>query len=326
MFNPNSDTYRYVENKMMLEKNEEWDTSGDNGIGDALWRTSLSYVAYKDPSLKEAILSCFRKFTMINKDGKHWYQGSRSADRFREDDVSRDQTILALSALKENGDLDELEEIGLHLPYELSRRFKMMPTMWIWIRAIVTKKKIWTFLFQTLELLEFLPSVLWDKILRKIMGWDTEYSQEWYLGVDTTIPFWSNEDGEWVYIEEGWDWVNNGQRLHNNHQHKRDVNFIYNFMCQLEYPEYALHLTSWMVYSSEDTFMKRILQRLGIWMAEKDNLLVRKLMGKEITQEEIDEYQPTRGYRWSSRYNGTSYTNYVEGDDAIYNILDKDIL
>lgn len=323
MFNPKSETYRYVEQNMMLVKNENWNPDGDNGIGDALWRTSLSYIAYKSGSLRDGILQCFRKFTMINRT-KYWYQGSRAFGRHCEDDVSRDQTILSLSSLKINGDDDILNEIGNHLPYKLSRRFVMGPTLWVWIKSITGKGKFYTYLFGLLEIIEFLPSVLWNKFIRKIMGWNKEYSQEWYLGFDNSIGFWSVDD-KWI-VNDDWYWVNNGQRLCSNHQYKVRKNKLYKILYTMEYPEYALHLTAWMVYCSDDTFFKKILQKLGIWLAEKDNLLIRKLLGDTITQEEIDKYKPTKGYRWSSRYNGTSYTNYLEGDDAIYNTIDKDLL
>lgn len=327
MFNPISDTFRFIKKNMMLEKNPSWNPDGDNGMGDALWRTSVSYIAYKDNILRDAIISCFRKFTMINRKNKYWYQGSRAFDRHCEDDVSRDQTILALTSLKINGDDEVLNEIANHLPYKLSRRFSMGPTLWIWIKAITGKGKFYTYLFGLLELIEFLPSVLWDKFLRKIMGWDKEYSQKWYMDVDYSIGFWTEIDGkeEWI-VNDDWYWVNNGQRLHSRHQHKKKHNKLYKILDAMEYPEYALHLTAWMVYVSDDTFFKKILQKLGIWLAEKDNLLVRKLLGDEVTQEEIDNFYPMECYRWSCRFNGTSYSNYVKGDDAIYNTIDKDVL
>ena len=32
------------------------------GEGDALWRTGLSYIAWKEPLMKEGILECYRPF------------------------------------------------------------------------------------------------------------------------------------------------------------------------------------------------------------------------------------------------------------------------
>lgn len=323
MFNSNSDTYRFVKQNMMLQKNADWDFNGDNGKGDALWRTAVSYIAYGSNTLKDGILQCFRKFTMINKK-KYWYQGSRAFDRYREDDVSRDQTILALSALKVRGDDEELKEIGKHLPYKLSRRFSMGPGMWFWIKAITTNKSSWHYVYQFVEALSFVPSVWLTKAIRLLLGLRKEYSQEWYMSVDHSIGFWS-VDGKWV-VNDDWYWVNNGQRLYSNHQHKTKKNFIYRFLQNLIYPDYALHLTSWMLYTSKDSLIKRILQKHAVWLTEKDNLLIRKLNGKKLDPSNISKYKPMNGFRWSSRLNKTSYFRYLDGDDATYNAIDKDIL
>jgi len=320
MLNLISDTFRFVKQNMMLTKNDK-----DNGKGDALWRTAISYIAYNDDNLKKGLLSCFRKFTMINRN-KYWYQGSRYCDRYCEDDVSRDQTILALSALKINDDKEELDEIALHLPYKLSRRFSMGPTLWIWIRAITGKGKFYTYLFGILELIEFLPSVLWNKFIRKMMGWNKEYSREWYLGYNNDMPFWTKENGKWEWIDKGFHWVNNGHKLYNSHIKKKEERWLYRTLYAMEYPEYALHLTSLMIYVSDDTFLKKILQKLVLWSAEEDNLFIRKLMGKEIKKEDVEKFNPSDAYRWSTRFNGNSYTYPLKNEDSIYNVIDKDLL
>lgn len=324
MFNPKSNTYRFVKNNMMLQKNEAWQIGGDNGQGDALWRTAMAYICYERRILKTGILFCFRKFKMINKK-KFWYQGARSCKRFREDDFSRDQTIMALTTLKINND-KELKEIGLKLPFRLSRRFRMGLTLWVWIRAITGKGKFYTYLFGVFELCEFLPSVLWNKFLRKIMGWNKEYSAEWYLGYDFSKGFWSYEDDKWIWKEGGCHMVNNGHKLYNAHLKKKQKNWFYRLMYTIEYPEYAMHLTAWMLYVSDDTFLKRFLQKLTVWLAEKDNLLIRLLAGVKVDKCKIEEFSSMKGYRWSVRFNGTSYTYYLKGDDTLYNTIDKDVL
>jgi len=318
MFNPVSDTYRYVKNNMMLVK--------DESVGDSLWRTSLSYIAYNNDILKNGILSCFRKFKMTNRK-KYLYQGCRYFNRYGEDDVSRDQVILALSSLKVNNNITELKEISTHLPFRLSRRFIMGPTMWIWVKSITSNKKFYTYLFGLLELIEFLPSVLLTKFIRRIMGWNKEYSQEWYCGYDINMDFWTFENNKWIWVKgKDYPWVNNSQKLYSSHQKKKDENWLYKAFGKVEYPEYALHLTSWLVYVSNNSILKRILQKLGIWLAEKDNLLIRLLMGDDVNFEDINKYKPVNHFRWSSRFNGTSYCYYLEYQDAIYNIIDKDIL
>jgi len=322
MFNPASDTYYFVKNNMMLEKVE---FGGDDGTGDALWRTGLSYSAYKDNSLKQSILSCYRKFTMINKKG-HLYQGSRYFGRDREDDVSRDQITISLASLKVNNDIDELKELTEHLPRKISRRFNTTITTRMWMKAISGKGKYYTVMFQLLELLELIPSLGINKIIRWMFGWNKQYSQEWYCGYDPSIPFWNKVDGKWVWETKGFEWVNNGHKLNNSHKKKTEERFFYRMFDNLLFPDYALHLASWMVYTSDDTFLKKILQKLILSSTEKDNLLIQILMGNYVSMERIEEYQPLQGYRWSCRFNGSSYMYYAVDDSKLYNIIDKDIL
>jgi len=103
MFNP---LIKYTHNffdmnfKMMLQQNSSWNPDGDNGKGDALWRTGIAYIAYGEQIIKEGIVSCYRPFDMINKESKKLYQAMRCSGRHREDDVSRDQTIMSLASLK----------------------------------------------------------------------------------------------------------------------------------------------------------------------------------------------------------------------------------
>lgn len=323
MFNPNSETYYYVKDNMMLVDDGDWT---DQGMGDALWRTGIAYITYKDQRLKDSILGCYRKFTMINKEDKYWYQASRYANRYREDDVSRDQVTVSLAALKVNGDEEELKEIVDHLPKRLSRRFKSTFVTRFWLKAITGKGNFYTFLFQLFELMELSVSFVNSKIIRWLFGWNKHYTQEWYCGYDQSIPFWTKENEEWKWIERGYHWVNNGHKLNNLYNKRLEESRLRRFADGLIFPDYATHLAAWMVYTSDDTFLKRMLQKLMLWYVEQDNLLIRLLMGGEVYNVEIEDYQPVRGYRWSVRFNGSTHKYYVEGDSMLYNPIDKDIL
>jgi hypothetical protein len=50
------------------------------------------------------------------------------------------------------------------------------------------------------------------------------------------------------------------------------------------------------------------------------------MFDKDVTKEEIDALKPMTGFRWTSRFDKSCYFDYLEGDDAKYNTLDKDIL
>jgi len=323
MFNQNSDTFRFFKKdiKMMLEKPESWQQG--YGEPDALFRTSLSYIAYGDPILKQGVVSCFTK---IFKGKKYYYQGARCYPRYGENDVSRDQTILALSSLKFNDNLDELNEIGRNLRYRLSKRFIMTPALWIWIRMICTDSKFYNILFGLMEIIELLPSVLWNKIVRKILKYDKQYTMDWYMGIDPTTGLWHNWDGKgWIFTPNV-DWANNGYKLYGANQKRLSENKILDLLDKTEFPEYAAHLGSWMISFMQNGFLKNILKKIMIWDIEKENYLLNMLMDNDVDIQKIDDYKPMWQFRWSSRFNGTYYTRYLEDDDAKYNVLDKDIL
>jgi len=325
MFNPNSNTYRFfdVNKKMMFEKPDSWMSPTSIGQDDACLRTSMSYISYGDKILKEGVLSCFRK--IIKKNGKYYYQGSRCYPQYGENDMSRDQTIIALSSLKFNGDESELKEIGRHLKFRLSKRFLMGPTLWIWIRMITSNSSWYRNLFGIFELIEFLPGILWNKLLRKILGYK-DRGDKWYMDIDPTTGLWHNWDGKgWIFTPNVSD-QNNGYKLYGLNEKMKYDNGVRRFFDSTDYPTYALHLTSWLVYPMKDCFLKRILCRLIKWEAEDDNLLLKLLSGQKVDNNLIENYRPMKTFRWSNRFNGTCYGEFLENDNAKYNVIDKDVL
>jgi len=327
MFSLNKDLWRFfdIDKKMMLEKPLNWENQNSNHEGDALWRTGISYIAYKEPIMKEGILECYRKYNMINKGDKYWYQAMRCTGRYREDDVSRDQTIMSLSALAINGDMDEFKNIVAHLPYTLSRRFKMTPGMWLWLKAVATKKKFYVILFGIFLTIEHLVSTILTKFVSRILKVNKEYSADEMMNVDDSTGFWFKRDNvKWVWLTD--KGVSDCKKMHGAYKKKLDENKFLNFLDMIRHPAYAIHLAAWMVYCIPDGFWKKTLNKIIWWSTEKQNLLIKKLVGKTVTQEEIEAWKPTYGFRWSSRWDGTGYADLLEGEDAIYNVIDKDIL
>jgi hypothetical protein len=324
MFNTTSKTYRFfdINKKMMFQTPEGWENPKNIGEADACHRTSMSYISYGDKILKEGILSCFTKVEKPN--GKYYYQGARCYPRYGENDMSRDQTIMALASLKFNGDEKELKEIGRHLRFRLSKRFLMGPTLWVWIRMATSKSKWWTNLFGIFELIEFVPGILWNKLLYKMLGYKDRDSL-WYMDVDPNTGLWHNWDGKgWVYDEKS-D-ANNGYKLYAITEKAKSESWFRKFLSSTDYPTYALHLTSWLVYFMEDCMLKKWLTGLIKWSVEKENLLLKLLSGQEVQDSQIDIYKPMKSNRWSDRFNGTCYQEYLKNDDSIYNVIDKDML
>lgn len=288
--------HRYFDEdtNMMLQQNPHWNPEGDNGKGDALWRTALAYITWQEPSMKQGILDCFRKFTMINKDGKYWYQAMRHTGRHREDDVSRDQTILAFASLKVNGDQDELNELLDHFPYKISRRFTQTPTMWFWLKDLRGSR--WAgYISLFLALIETTVSVTLNKLYESILGLK-EIHQDDY-----------------------------DHRLY--YKKKENWNRFQLFVDKIMWPGYAQHLMHWHVYTSSDNFIKRILEKLLLSYTEKGNLLFRLLCrDKTVTLEDINNYKPMNNWRWSIRMDGSSSSECSFNYDLSANQMDKDIL
>lgn len=261
-----------------------------SGAGDALIRTSLTYIAYKDSELKQSILKCFRKFTMIDQPNKYWYQASRCSNRYREDDVSRDQVILALSSLAVNKDFSELKEITQHLPFKLSRRFNMSLTMWVWVKYLQTDKKIWSDLHHIFNVLELIIAVPLTKFLRKKAKVDKYMAPGTFISDSTKNSIWYR---------------------------------IYN---KIQLPGYALHLKAWQYYTSNKKGAFATLNRaLMLSDVESDNYLMQELLGNCL---DSSDYKSISNWRPHLRLNGDNNGTvwYLKESEIEYNQLDKDIL
>ena len=164
-FNPNTG--------IMHEKAKPWEKWDEEwkefrGEFDALWRTGLAYITYNDADMKQAIINCFRKYTLMYDHETYWYQASRCSNRFSEDDVSRDQVLLALAALEYHKD-PEVSEIAKRLPYRLSRQFKMTISMKFWVNYLATRKKGWRNAFLVMQIIEWAISISLNKIIRPLI-------------------------------------------------------------------------------------------------------------------------------------------------------------
>ncbi len=286
--------FYFDEDKEMFLVNNfmEW-KKDDHGEYDSLWRAGISYIAYGTEKVKNGLLRAFRK----KKNGK--YQAARCNDRLGEDDVSRDQIIIAMSALKVRGDEKELKEIARNLPYKLSSRFNMTPNLWVWLRGI-TGCKVCDYLNQVYMLFELSISVLLNRFIKSQIK-PIEYTQD-----------------ELEY------------RLKNIGEHKIRAKMLNTkwkrFLWKIEFPGYALHLSMWMIYTSRNTFIKKWLQKILLYDADSRNLLCRLLCNIEVSNEEIENYKPMEEWRWSQRMTDLTRTRIIPQDNiGLFNI-DKDIL
>ena len=280
--------------KMFYVKSKAWldDDKTRGGIGDGLWRTSIGYMAYGDPDLLDGIKGCVRKYDLINYKNKYWYQFARGINRFSEDDVSRDQIIMALSSLKFNEKTEYLHEVVSHLPYKISRRFNMTPAMWFWVKGIDIHNKhqtLFNFLFQLMLIIELLLQYPISKFFRFLSGFNREN----------------------VLIEDK----------------EKKKTLLYKVYDIIEYPGYATHLDGWLFYSvNKIKIISYILKKLLTWEIEDNNYLLQLLIGNLVKFDDINNYQPREEWRWSGKFNGDYNFPILHGDLGKYNTLDKDIL
>ena len=300
-----------IKTKMMCEHAWEWakkEGAMNVGEGDALWRTGLAYITWKEPLMKEGILDCYRPFGGNYHFKNKMYQASRHTGRYGEDDVSRDQVLMSLASLKVNGDLEELNEIATYLPYRLSRKFKMTPDFWAWIKTLTNTKrfKLYTNICCGIQIVEKFFAFNLNKLIAKVCG----YKRNKIKNNDYTSRVHYD-------LKENWNWF------------QKQLSKAY-------YSGFAFHLACWQYYTLPETynpFLKRVLRKIMINYCEKENYLCRLLLGdKTVTWSEINSYEPREGFRWEAYLDG-SWSNYFnekseewKKKNLKWNQMDKDCL
>lgn len=274
-------SYYFYDKKsqMVLINNfQEWKNEREDvhGKGDALWRTSMAYMSNPEKKYKDGIIKAFKLEFSKNKYGyvkEYHYQARRCNPDYGIGDVSRDQVILAWTALKFNGDDKKLEEIVEHTKFKLSKRYLMTPTMWLWSRGLIGDNFL-GLLGQISLSIELSFNVVYNKIIKLLIGYK-EYSIK---EIDKML-------------EERTELIRN-EVLTNKWK---------KLLWKANYPGYALHFSAWMNFVSQ----KSIFKKLNNWLIRRDmskhNLLLKLLTNTYVTDEEINNYEPHEEWLWSQR-------------------------
>jgi hypothetical protein len=185
-----------------------------------------------------------------------------------------------------------------HLPYRLSRRFRMTITLKLWLMSLRNPNRHFIkFLYSFLHYAEIGFATKTNRILRFIAN------------LKDDLP-----------IEEHIDSVVHGTKKFTKFQ-----KFINNFIA----PEYAIHLGAWMNYTVISHFYQsRINNSIGKEI-EDSNLLLKLLTftDKSNMSMKIHTYKSTFGYRWSSRLNGVNGTyRFLTEEEVSANDIEKDIV
>jgi len=264
------------EKEMMLTKPfKDWIDS--NGEGDALWRTGIAYITTPLEKYKRGIIKAFRK----KDDGK--YQACRCNPMFGENDVSRDQVILAWTSLYINGDINELKKLVKNTPFRLSKRYIQTITMWFWAKGLIGNKIAATLgqFFLSFELsIDIIVNIIIKKLV-KYKDYSSEELERMMSEIDLKEPW--HEKGEalrYEFLDTKW----------------KEKLWRWNF------PGYGLHLAAWANYTGP----KNIFNKYNNWLINIDmsqyNLLLKLLTNKIVTNEEINVFKPREEWIWSSRF------------------------
>lgn len=325
MFNKNVDyTYNWFDNNLKYMAQQGHD---DNGRGDGLYRTSLAYIAYGSKELRESILSSFREFTMINKRNRVLVQGARAPFRHSEDDFSRDQFILAMSALYLRHDISEYKNIASKIPYRLSRRFRMTPTLWFWVKYLEGNNKGFNrAMYITLECLSQLFIIPISKFGRLLTGLTKEYSISELLKVDPDLHYWhyDTSNKEWILKTEPSSTATNSHKLANKHLMNKDTKWWYKLFYNLITPGYANSLGAYMANIAGSKGLKRLLLK----NVPKYNTLQRLLLDDKSlhVDTQLEDYSDCTGYIWNCNFLGTSIRYNLNKHQTQFNNVPLDIL
>jgi len=296
--------YYYFDNEseMMLINNFQSWKKNDRGEGDALWRTGIAYITTGDKKYYNGIKRAFRCYE--HKNVKK-YQACRCNPNIGEEDVSRDQIILAWSSLYINGDDKLLKELVYSTPYKLSKRYLMTPTMWFWSRGL-TGNLLFGKISSFLLMIELFFGVLYNKLIKFLVGYTQHHPEDLELMMcepSLTQP-----------------WREKGEDLRNDFLNKKWKVFLWKY----NFPGYGLHLSAWINYTSNNNIFKTINNYLIMEDSSKYNLLLKLLSGCNVIESEIDQYKPKEEWVWSTRFDKASRNRLLP--EKYLNQLDKDIL
>ena len=115
--------YRFVDKySMLLER-----STPNLGRPDALWRTSLAYIAYKMPMFKAGIYSCIKRPDEVNGIMRH--------PEYEVPNTSRDAIVMMLCAIR-SSDKEEAATIADALPYKISTKYSFWIDSYDWVQMI----------------------------------------------------------------------------------------------------------------------------------------------------------------------------------------------
>lgn len=188
--------------------------------------------------------------------------------------MSRDHIIYTLVLMKYAKEEEFLKNLAKKLKWKISDRYSFTLEIWLWMKGIAGNK-FYMLLYYLLDIPLMTINVLWNKLIKKLGNFGSEIPQNKY------------------------------NPLSASQISKKQL-----FLRKLIYPIYALHEKGFMMYVSPNCLGKTIIKKLGAIDVYNENYLLKLLFGKNVTEEEVNNYLPSTAWRW---------------DTALNNINDRDV-
>lgn len=267
-----TDTENFVDqkHKMMNEQNADWNPNGDFGQGDSIGRNFRAYYLYNDKRFVEGVLDCW---TLNKKTQK--YEGKRYPNSTRTD-LSRDHvlnTVLLFKLANNRNTIitkDFLKNFVKRIPWKISEKFNLNPTLWFYFRSIASFK--WAIpLYYICIFAEMGIATYWNKLLFSVGNLDEELSQDEYsvLKLHNTIP---------------------------------KLTKFQKSCSSLLYPNYTILQFAWQLYFLKNSRIKKLLVKMVSSIVQKHNYVIQLLLQtkNQPTSEQVYSYRSMKGGRWTS--------------------------
>jgi len=157
-------THRFYVDKYgyMLETSRAWE-NGDDGKGDAVARTVLAAIIYREQRFIDIIWFSFQRFLF-----QDIWKPERHIEDPRTEDFSRDHTIWFVIWLCYF--CPEAIQRALTIPWKISEKFNQSIDMWLWIRAVARERWIDKLLYWTVASIIMRFNNRWNRWLRNRAG------------------------------------------------------------------------------------------------------------------------------------------------------------
>lgn len=289
------------DNKMMLQKNHNWNPDGENGKGDAIGRSFIAYYTYGDERFLEGIENCWERVERKGwlkrlLFGKYYYQGKRYPVPYKgQIGLSRDHLTYTILAYKYAGYSEEfIKDFVRHLRWRISDFARFTPDLWLWTRAIANIKPYKSIYFP-IQWITLKITAWWNRMLYKWTGFGEESHQDDFI------------------------------KVQNNFKPKGVRRWAKMF-----YPIYALQIQAWQIRLLDDCKWKKRLQKVALELCPKYNYAIQLLLESPNppSEEDVLGYKSMKGGRWggilNTWINDRDMKINKEPELLTYNVMDVD--